>query len=65
MKTTPISAIATSVSAQHQQLSLREIDDADGVEDHEQAQRHQCVDAAERQAVDDKLAHERISIRAR
>ena len=49
--------------AEHQQLALREIDDLDGVEDQEQAERDESIDASERQAVDDKLTHEKISIR--
>ena len=49
--------------AEHQQLALREIDDLHGVEDQEQAQRDEGIDASERQAVDDELAHEEISIR--
>ena len=49
--------------AEHQQLALREIDDLHGVEDQQQAQRHERIDASERQAVDDELTHETISIR--
>ena len=46
--------------AEHQKLALREIDDLYGVEDQEQAERDESIDAAERKAVDDKLAHEEI-----
>jgi hypothetical protein len=50
-------------SPEHQQLALREVDDLHRVEDQQQAQRDQSVDAPERQAIDDELAHEGISIR--
>jgi len=49
--------------AQHQQLALREVDDLHGVEDQQQAKGDESIDAPERQAVDDELAHEGISIR--
>ena len=49
--------------AEHQKLALREIDDLYRIEDQEQAERDESIDAAERKPVDDKLAHEEIRIR--
>ena len=49
--------------AEHQKLALREIDDLHRVDDQEQAKRDESIDAAERKAVDDKLAHEWIRTR--
>ena len=49
--------------AEHQELALREIDDLHRVEDQEQAKRDESINAAERKAIDDKLAHEGIRIR--
>ena len=51
-------------SAEHQQLSLREIDDLYGIEDQQQSERHERIDAPERKAVDDELAHEEIRTRS-
>jgi len=44
-------------------LSLRKIDDLDGVENQQQAKRDKSVDAPKRKAVDDELAHEGSRIR--
>ena len=49
---------------QHQQLSLREIDDLDGVEDQQQPKRHQRIDASKREAVDDELTHPEQSVQS-
>jgi hypothetical protein len=49
--------------AQHQQLSLGEVDDLYGVENQKQPKRYQRVDASERKPIDDKLAHPQISSR--
>mgnify|MGYP003623072861 CR=1 FL=1 len=43
--------------AQHQELPLREIDDLHRVENQQQPERHQRVDAAERKPIDDELTH--------
>jgi len=48
---------------QHQELSLRKIDDLDGVENQQQAKRDKSVDAPKRKAVDDELGHEGSRIR--
>src|ERR1700730_13675997 len=45
-------------AAQHQQLALRKVDDLHGVEDQEQAECDESIDASKRQAVDDELTHE-------
>ena len=58
MKTIPTNAMATIVKAQASPIGpLREIDDLDGIEDQQQAERDQRVDASKRQAVDNELAH--------
>ena len=51
-------------SSEHQKLALREIDDLHRVEDQQQAKCDESIDAPERQAIDDELAHEAISIRS-
>ena len=43
------------VHADHHHLAVREVDDAHDAEDHRQAERHQPVDHAGEQAVDDGL----------
>ena len=41
--------------AHHQHIAVREVDEVDDPVDHRVAERHQCVDAAQNEAVDDLL----------